>query len=66
MTRLSPPPPPPHTHSENHSDNRGEQPKPKKAWSKPIIRRLVDGVVVTESGAKPHTAGESAQYRPQS
>ena len=54
-------PPPPKPESES------EGPTPKKAWVKPTIRRLEDGVVVTESGPNfdPGTP-EGPTYRPTS
>ena len=39
---------------------------PKKAWAKPTFRRVTDGVIVTESGAKPTNVEDTLQYRLQS
>ena len=61
ITPITPPPPP------QVDEERSLNAKPKKAWAKPTIRPIEDGVVVTESGANPHaTYPESGTYRPQS
>ena len=54
-------PPPPHSPSEADEKSR----TPKKAWTKPTILRLEDGVVVTESGSNQNTS-ETAAYHPPS
>ncbi len=56
----SPPPPPPNENSE-------ERPPAKKVWAKPTLRRIENGVVVTEAGANvsPGTP-EGPTYRPNS
>ena len=47
---MTPPPPPP---DENGEERPTAEKAPKRAWSKPTIRRLENGVVVTENGPKP-------------
>ena len=46
---MTPPPPP----DENGEERPTAEKAPKKAWSKPTIRRLENGVVMVESGPKP-------------
>ena len=61
MDTPSPPPPPP---PDKNSERR---PTVKKAWAKPTIRRIEDGVVVTESGPNVEPLySESGAYRPNS
>ena len=60
---ITPPPPPPNNEAD---EERRQTPKPKKTWTKPTIRQLEDGVVVTESGPNPGPHIESSAYRPNS
>ena len=55
---ITPPPP-----DEDDADEMRQAPKPKKTWVKPIIRPIVDGVVVTESGFKAIGVEKDVQYR---
>ena len=61
-----PPPPPPPPPDENSEERPTAEKAPKRAWSKPTIRRLLNGVVVVESGPIPANwvTAESNSYTP--
>ena len=48
---LDPPPP-----------KEAADPLKKRPWSKPAIRRIVDGALETRSGADPHPDFENSAY----
>ena len=68
ITPDKPPPPPARNQAElsDKGANTQASSKPKKAWAKPTIRRIEDGVVVIESGPKAGPERESGTYRPAS
>ena len=47
-----PPPPPPDKTEVKPADEDGKKLAPKKAWTKPTILPIVDGLDATESGPK--------------
>ena len=63
---IDPPPPPPPPHALNE-EREAVPAAPKKPWSKPTIRRIENGALVTYSGPNVSAFNpESNQYSPSS
>ena len=65
MQRATPPPPVPTSSEEETGGERSERTRLKKAWIKPTILEIGDGVTLVESGVRHQTFPiENAGYMP--
>ena len=61
--KASPPPPPPPAGDEPAGGLATAEATPLKAWRKPTIRRILEGVLPVESGGPPEGTGmETTTY----
>ena len=57
------PPPPPHSVESKATDRAADGRQPRKPWSKPIIKRMLDAALDTGTGATPNPYTENPTYR---